>query len=52
MLNWRYIELPLGFGGEVDMALESEEAPWLTGAQVRSAVEAGGPFLRMCVRSC
>jgi hypothetical protein len=26
------------------MTLESEETPWLTGAQVRSAVEADGPL--------
>jgi len=26
------------------MALDSEETSWLTGAQVRSAVEAGGPL--------
>ena len=31
----------LGFR-EVDMALDSEETSWLTGAQVSSAVEAGG----------
>jgi hypothetical protein len=33
----------------MDMALESEETPWLTGVQVRSAVEAGGPLFRMWI---